>query len=33
MAIFLLNIKKEWSMNTGKTIFSQIMDILPMHDF
>lgn len=25
--------QKEWSMNTGKTIFAQIMDFLPLHGF
>lgn len=24
---------KEWRVNTGITIFSQIMDFLPMHEF
>lgn len=25
--------KKEWLMNTGKTVFSQIMEFLPLHEF
>jgi hypothetical protein len=25
--------KKEWLMNTGKTVFSQVMDFLPLHEF
>ena len=25
--------KKEWLMNTGKTVFSQVMEFLPLHEF
>jgi hypothetical protein len=25
--------RKEWSMNTGRTIFAQLMDFLPLHEF
>jgi hypothetical protein len=33
MATLFSNIYKEWSMYSGKIIFSQIMDFLPMYEF
>ena len=30
---YFITHRKEWLMNTGITIFSQIMDFLPMHEF
>jgi hypothetical protein len=33
MATYLVIPYQEWPMNTGKTIFSQIMDFLPLHTF
>ena len=32
-AILLSSDRKEWLMNKGKTVFAQIMDFLPMHEF
>lgn len=31
-SIFLIT-RKEWPMNIGKTVFSQLMDFLPIHEF
>jgi transposase len=32
-AIRLSRTRREWLMNQGKTVFSQVMDYLPMHEF
>jgi len=33
MAFLLSSDRKEWPMNIGKTVFSQLMDYLPMYEF
>jgi hypothetical protein len=33
IVIHYLTLKEKWQMNTGRTIFSQLMDYLPMYEF